>query len=77
VRPFRVVDDWLAPYRRLWTKHLDALEQHLGWHLCLDVAKRLLDGEPIGPIRGSAAMNFGWDDLRAGYAPKMGLTDTN
>lgn len=29
VRPFRAVDDWLAPYRRLWTDHLDALERHL------------------------------------------------
>jgi DNA-binding transcriptional ArsR family regulator len=29
VRPFRTVDDWLAPYRRMWTDHLDALEQHL------------------------------------------------
>jgi DNA-binding transcriptional ArsR family regulator len=28
-RPLRSVDDWLAPYRRLWTKHLDALERHL------------------------------------------------
>ena len=24
------VDRWLAPYRELWTKHLDALERHLG-----------------------------------------------
>ena len=29
VRPFRAVDDWLSPYRRLWTDHLDALERHL------------------------------------------------
>jgi DNA-binding transcriptional ArsR family regulator len=28
-RPLRRVDAWLAPYRRLWTKHLDALEKHL------------------------------------------------
>ncbi len=28
-RPFRAVDEWLAPYRRLWTDHLDALERHL------------------------------------------------
>ncbi len=28
-RPLRSVDAWLAPYRRLWTKHLDALERHL------------------------------------------------
>jgi len=23
------VDAWLEPYRRLWTRHLDALERHL------------------------------------------------
>lgn len=23
------VDDWLAPFRRLWSTHLDALERHL------------------------------------------------
>ena len=27
--PLEALDDWLAPYRRLWTKHLDALERHL------------------------------------------------
>jgi DNA-binding transcriptional ArsR family regulator len=26
---FRALDDWLAPYRRMWTRHLDALERHL------------------------------------------------
>lgn len=25
----RDVDAWLDPYRRLWTRHLDALERHL------------------------------------------------
>ena len=28
-RPLRTVDAWLAPYRALWTKHLDALGRHL------------------------------------------------
>jgi DNA-binding transcriptional ArsR family regulator len=28
-RQLRVLDEWLAPYRRLWTRHLDALERHL------------------------------------------------
>ncbi|MCM0677642.1 metalloregulator ArsR/SmtB family transcription factor [Micromonospora phytophila] len=28
-RPFQAVDGWLAPYRHLWTTHLDALERHL------------------------------------------------
>jgi DNA-binding transcriptional ArsR family regulator len=26
---FEALDAWLEPYRRLWTKHLDALERHL------------------------------------------------
>jgi DNA-binding transcriptional ArsR family regulator len=27
--PLAALDEWLEPYRRLWTKHLDALERHL------------------------------------------------
>jgi DNA-binding transcriptional ArsR family regulator len=27
--PFRELDAWLAPYRRMWAHHLDALTQHL------------------------------------------------
>ena len=27
--PFRELDAWLAPYRRMWTTHLAALERHL------------------------------------------------
>ncbi len=29
VEPLRDVDAWLAPYRRQWSGHLDALERHL------------------------------------------------
>ena len=31
VRPERLqeLDAWLSPFRRLWTKHVDALERHL------------------------------------------------
>jgi DNA-binding transcriptional ArsR family regulator len=25
----RSLDEWLEPYRRLWNRHLDALERHL------------------------------------------------
>jgi DNA-binding transcriptional ArsR family regulator len=28
--PLRELDEWLAPYRRLWASRLDALEEHLG-----------------------------------------------
>lgn len=27
--PLRELDDWVAPYRALWSRALDALEQHL------------------------------------------------
>jgi len=27
--PLMEVDAWLAPFRRLWSSHLDALERHL------------------------------------------------
>jgi DNA-binding transcriptional ArsR family regulator len=27
--PFEEVDAWLAPFRRLWSAHVDALERHL------------------------------------------------
>lgn len=32
LRPERLkaIDEWLAPFRRLWSSHLDALERHLG-----------------------------------------------
>ncbi len=28
-RPLEELDAWLAPYRRLWDRHLDALGRHL------------------------------------------------
>jgi len=27
--PFQEMDAWLAPFRRFWSAHLDALERHL------------------------------------------------
>lgn len=27
--PLQELDTWLSPFRRLWSKHLDALERHL------------------------------------------------
>ena len=27
--PLRELDAWLAPFRRFWSKHVDALEKHL------------------------------------------------
>ena len=42
-----------------------------GWHLCLDVAEHLLDGDPIPPIRGQEAREFGWEELRAEYEKRL------
>lgn len=44
-----------------------------GWHLCLTVAERLLDGRPVGPIRGADAHNYGFDELHTAYAVRLGL----
>jgi uncharacterized protein YndB with AHSA1/START domain len=43
-----------------------------GWHICLDVAERLLDGEPAEPIRGEDAMEHGWQELHDAYAERLG-----
>lgn len=47
-----------------------------GWHLCLDVADRLLDGNPMPPIRGTDAVNHGWNELNAAYADRLGIPNT-
>jgi uncharacterized protein YndB with AHSA1/START domain len=44
-----------------------------GWHLCLLVAERLLEGRPIAPIVGQDAMSYGWGALNEGYAEKLGV----
>jgi uncharacterized protein YndB with AHSA1/START domain len=46
-----------------------------GWHLCFDVAERLLDGRPVGPIRGQEAMEYGWQDLHDRYAEDLGVAE--
>jgi uncharacterized protein YndB with AHSA1/START domain len=46
-----------------------------GWHLCLAVLDRLLDGHPVGVIRGQDAMAHGWADLRDRYAAKLAARD--
>lgn len=44
-----------------------------GWHICLVVAERLLDGHPIGPIVGRDALNYGWNELHDAYAAALGI----
>jgi uncharacterized protein YndB with AHSA1/START domain len=47
-----------------------------GWHICLVVAERMLDEDPVGPIVGENAKNHGWDELHDAYAEKLGITGT-
>lgn len=47
-----------------------------GWHLCLVVAEHFLDGDPIGPIVGEQALEYGWQDLHDAYAAKLGIEGT-
>jgi len=45
-----------------------------GWHVCLDVLERSLDGLPIGRIVGGDALQFeGWQRLHAEYAKQFGV----
>ena len=48
-----------------------------GWHICVDVLDRLLDGAPIGRIVAADAMNFGWPRLNAEYAEQFGINTPN
>ena len=44
-----------------------------GWHICLDVMQRALDGHPVGRIVGPDAMKFGWQRLNAEYSKQFGV----
>ena len=52
-QPLREVDEWLAPYRRQWAGHLNALERHL----------EMMDGrrglDVSGTDAGAAGTEFG------------------
>jgi uncharacterized protein YndB with AHSA1/START domain len=44
-----------------------------GWHICLVVAERLLDGDPIGRVVGNEAKKYGWEQLHDAYAGALGI----
>jgi DNA-binding transcriptional ArsR family regulator len=44
--PLQELDEWLAPFRRFWSAHVDALERHLD---------RMDEPKPTKRKRGSAA----------------------
>jgi len=53
--PLQQVDAWLAPFRRFWSVHIDALERHLDRHFNrmdpLTPAKRKASKRRGGPNR--------------------------
>ena len=48
-----------------------------GWHICLDVLDRLLNGSPIGRIVGTESTKFGWKRLTAEYAKQFSVKTPN
>jgi uncharacterized protein YndB with AHSA1/START domain len=49
-----------------------------GWHICLDVLDRLLDGDRMGRIVGMDAMKFdGWQRLNKEYAAQFGVKNAS
>ena len=44
-----------------------------GWHMCLDVLDALMKDAPFGPVVGSRAKDYGWDDLNQQYAEILGV----
>jgi hypothetical protein len=43
-----------------------------GWHICLDVLDRLLDGKPLGRMAGPDVMKFeGWQRLKTEYSKQF------
>ena len=50
--PLQDVDAWLAPFRRFWEAHVDALERHLDRMEQATPAKRKDKQKPTRPNRG-------------------------
>ena len=49
----------------------EAADYASGWHLCLNALSAGLDGKDVPPVAGSAAREYGWQDLRDEYASML------
>lgn len=48
--PLQELDAWLAPFRQLWSRHLDALERHLDQLALLEAGtQEPLTADPVPP----------------------------
>jgi len=61
---------------RLTLKHTVADKSWLtrvaaGWHICIDVADRMLAGQPVGRIVAEEAKQYGWETLHAEYTARL------
>ena len=55
---------------RSWVSKVTA-----GWHICIDVLERALDGRPTGRIVADDARLVGWERLNAEYSEQFGVAD--
>lgn len=63
----------------LTLRHETTTPEHLssfaaGWHICIAVAERFMDGRPIGRVVGQKAMAFGWKKLNEQYQAELNGT---
>jgi uncharacterized protein YndB with AHSA1/START domain len=57
----------LLTLRHTLVEPTDPASVATGWHVCVVVLQHLLDGDPHGVIRGQAAKDYGFDELREAY----------
>ncbi len=66
----------------LTLRHTTTLPDHLssfaaGWHVCIAVLDRFLEGHPVGRIVGPRAVQAGAAELKAQYSARLGLPKDN
>jgi uncharacterized protein YndB with AHSA1/START domain len=60
-------DGTLLTLRHTLVEPTDPASVATGWHICAVVLQHLLDGDPHGVVRGQAARDYRFDELRAAY----------
>jgi uncharacterized protein YndB with AHSA1/START domain len=63
--------------RHTFASQMLAAATAAGWHICLDVLDAQLSGEPFGPVVGTRAKEYGWDDLNRRYSHELGVSPSD